>query len=76
MKGDARLPDRPGALAQLSALLAEEGANIFEVVHHRVGAAHSLNRVDLELTLEIGDHAQGERIIGVLRQAGYSVDAV
>src|SRR5207253_3285944 len=65
------LTDRPGALVGLSTVIANEGANIFEVVHHRVGASHSVNVVDLELTLEVRDRAHGEALIQSLRNAGY-----
>jgi hypothetical protein len=36
------LTDRPGALVRLSTIIADEGANIFEVVHHRIGSARSI----------------------------------
>jgi threonine dehydratase len=65
------LTDRPGALVGVSTIIANAGANIFEVVHHRVGASHSVNVVDLELTLEVRDRAHGEALIQSLRDAGY-----
>src|SRR5256885_1402021 len=55
-----KLTDRPGNLARLSALIAEQGANIFEVVHHRLGSAPTINVVDLELTLEVRDRDHGQ----------------
>jgi len=70
------LPDRPGALARLSALIADEGANIFEVIHHRLGAAPSLNNVDLELTLEVRDRSHGAEVLDALRRNGYEVERV
>jgi threonine dehydratase len=71
-----QLMDRPGALARLAALLAEQGANIFEVVHHRVGSSLSVNEVDLELTLEVRDHAHGEEVLRALRDGGYPTDTI
>ena len=63
------LTDRPGALVGLSTVIAEQGANIFEVVHHRIGSSHSVNVVDLSLTLEVRDRAHGEaRGPGATRQ--------
>ena len=70
------LTDRPGALVGVSTIIAEQGANIFEVVHHRIGSAHSVNQVDLELTLEVRDRAHGEALIAALRKAGYVAEVV
>lgn len=66
-----QLIDRPGALVHLSVLLNEHGANIFQVVHHRIGAALSVNEVDLDLTLEVRDHEHGQEVLQALRDAGY-----
>jgi threonine dehydratase len=71
-----RLTDRPGNLARLAALIAEQGANIFEVVHHRLGSTPSINTVDLELTLEVRDRDHGQAVRDALTAAGYQVDLV
>ncbi|HEY0582574.1 MAG TPA: threonine ammonia-lyase [Chloroflexota bacterium] len=70
------LDDRPGALGRLTTLLAEQGANIFEVVHHRVGAGGSVNVVDLELTVEVRDRAHGDALLEAVRAAGYAAEVV
>jgi threonine dehydratase len=70
------LTDRPGALVGLSTVIAEQGANIFEVVHHRVGSSHSVNVVDLSLTLEVRDRAHGEAVIEALRAKGYVAEVI
>ena len=70
------LNDRPGALVGLSTIIADQGANIFEVVHHRVGSARSVNVVDLELTLEVRDRAHGQSVVDALREAGYVAEVV
>ena len=70
------LNDRPGALVGLSTIIADEGANIFEVVHHRVGSSRSVNVVDLELTLEVRDRAHGQAVVQALRTAGYVAELV
>jgi threonine dehydratase len=70
------LTDRPGALVGLSTVIAEQGANIFEVVHHRIGSSHSVNVVDLSLTLEVRDRAHGEAVIQALRSSGYVAEVV
>jgi threonine dehydratase len=70
------LTDRPGALVGLSTVIAEQGANIFEVVHHRIGSSHSVNVVDLSLTLEVRDRAHGQAVIQALRANGYVAEVV
>jgi len=70
------LTDRPGALVRLSTIIADQGANIFEVVHHRIGSSNSVNLVDLELTLEVRDRAHGEVLLNALRAASYVVEVV
>jgi threonine dehydratase len=71
-----QLVDRPGALVRLSTIIAEQGANIFEVVHHRLGSWPSVNVVDLDLTLEVRDHAHGEAVVLALREAGYLAERI
>jgi threonine dehydratase len=70
------LTDRPGALVGLSTIIADQGANIFEVVHHRIGSSHSVNVVDLELTLEVRDRAHGHQLVEALRNKGYVAEVV
>jgi threonine dehydratase len=71
-----KLHDRPGALVRLSTIIADQGANIFEVVHHRIGSSNSVNVVDLELTLEVRDRAHGEALLDALRAANYAAEVV
>ncbi len=71
-----KLNDRPGALVRLSTIIADQGANIFEVVHHRIGSSNSVNVVDLELTLEMRDRAHGEALLQALRAANYAAEVV
>ena len=47
-----RLPDQPGALSSLLALIAAEGANVVAVEHHRYGARFELDEVEVYLELE------------------------
>jgi threonine dehydratase len=68
-----QLEDRPGNLARVSALIASQGANILEVVHHRLGSVPSLNVVELELTLEVRDRVHRAALLEAMRAAGYPV---
>lgn len=70
------LTDQPGALVGLSTVIADAGANIFEVVHHRIGSSHSVNVVDLSLTLEVRDRRHGEEVVKALRAKGYVAEVV
>lgn len=66
--------DRPGALQHITTTLAEQNANILEVVHHRIAAAISVNEVDIEFVLEVRDREHGETVLRALRQHGFDAD--
>jgi len=68
-----RVLDRPGALATLTTLLAEHGANILHLHHHRGGHGVWLTEVDIDLTLETRGPAHVDQIDRALRQQGYHV---
>lgn len=71
-----RVPDRPGNLARVLRLLAEQGANVLDVAHSRTGPELHLGEVEIALTLETrgADHAR--ELVGDLRAAGYTVTMV
>jgi threonine dehydratase len=54
---DVLLSDRPGGLAHLSAVLANAGANVTEIVHNRTFAGPDLSRVHVLCTVESRDRA-------------------
>ena len=68
--------DHPGALAKVTALLAELGLNVLDVEHHRVGVAVGIDQVELLLTLETRD--PDHRLVAVdrLRAEGHTVDLI
>lgn len=68
------MPDDPGALADITRRLADEGANVIQIAHQRAFTDMSLRSVEVEVTYETlgGDH--NRRILAALRAAGY--DAV
>jgi threonine dehydratase len=57
------VPDRPGALAQLTQAVAELGGNIVEVQHQRIFGTVSVNIAEVELLIEVQDAAHGDTII-------------
>ncbi len=68
-----RVPDRPGNLAGVLRLLAENGGNVLDVAHSRTGPELHLGEVEIALTLETrgADHARA--LVGQLGAAGYTV---
>jgi threonine dehydratase len=68
------LQDRPGALARLTALIAEERVNILQIEHDRAFSRQAIGSTEVELTLE----TSGRKTIDALKQrleaAGYSVE--
>jgi threonine dehydratase len=68
------LDDRPGALARLTAVLAETGANVVQLDHvrHRAGLLAKQTRVEVEFETSAADGLLGA--LGALRNAGFSVE--
>jgi threonine dehydratase len=67
------LPDVPGALAAVTQLLGEAGANIVEIHHQRLFVDVSAKAAHVELTIETLDHHHVDRVVKALREAGYEV---
>jgi threonine dehydratase len=69
------LRDVPGALARLTALVAEEHANILEIIHDRAFSRHAaIGQTEVELTLETSGPKQISAIKRRLEAAGYLVE--
>lgn len=68
--------DIPGSLAQITATVAEAGANIDEVHHQRAFSALSAQNVEIELVIQTRGHAHVEDVLGVLRKAGFDAQLV
>ncbi|MCU1439077.1 MAG: ilvA [Rhodoglobus sp.] len=65
------LPDRPGQLARVSALVAECSANVVEVLHTRHGGGLQISQVELELHIETRGSEHAEQVLAKLRDEGY-----
>jgi threonine dehydratase len=65
------LRDRPGALARLTALIAEERANILHIEHDRAFSEAPVGEAEVELTLETSGRDQIDRLLARLAAAGY-----
>ena len=68
----ARLPDRPGSLARLLALVAERGANLRDVQHIREGLELHVRETAVQLVLETRGTSHAHRVIEAVRSAGYA----
>jgi len=69
-----RIADRPGALHKLLGLIAELGANIVGVEHHREGVRIHVNDVDVALQIETKGPDHIEELVARLAEAGYGVE--
>ena len=67
----ARLPDRPGSLAGLLALVGDLGANLLDVQHIREGIDLHIRETAVQLVLETRGPAHAEQVIEAVRDAGY-----
>ena len=69
-----RVDDRPGNLAELLALVAENRANVLGVEHHREGMALPVTGTEIQLTLVMRDEAHCEELLARLDEGGYAVE--
>jgi threonine dehydratase len=67
----ARLPDRPGSLAQLLSLVADAGANLLDVQHIREGIDLHVRESAVQLVLETRGHDHALEVTDAIRLAGY-----
>jgi threonine dehydratase len=69
-----RVDDRPGNLAELLALVAENRANVLGVEHHREGMALPVTGTEIQLTLVMRDETHCEELLARLDEGGYAVE--
>jgi threonine dehydratase len=67
------LPDAPGTLAAVAAVIGERGANIVEVSHHRLFDDVSIKSAVLDLSVETRGRTHVDEILTALRAAGFAV---
>ena len=65
------LPDRPGQLARTSAIVAEQNANVVEVLHTRHNNGMQISQVELELHIETRGPEHAQHVIDALRADGF-----
>ena len=67
----ARVPDRPGGLARLLSLVAEQSANLLDVIHIREGFDLHVRETAVQLVLETRGQTHAEQVTDAVRGAGY-----
>ena len=68
---DVEIPDVPGALAELTAVLGRLDSNIVDIVHQRTFGGSSVRATVVELVLQMRGEEQVEQVLGALREQGY-----
>ncbi len=66
--------DRPGNLAPLIERVAQAGANVIDIFHRRSVWLVPVDRVGIEMVLEVRDEAHGREVVRHLAAAGYVVE--
>jgi threonine dehydratase len=72
----SRVPDRPGSLAPLLALVAEVGANLVDVEHVREGVDLHVRETAVQLVLETRGREHARAVTDAVEAAGYPVRVV
>lgn len=70
------LKDKPGALMDLSKIVAENRANIYGIQHDRTARDIGMGSAEVELDLETRGHEHVEQLIASLEAHGYPVDVL
>jgi threonine dehydratase len=68
-----RIPDRPGGLAALLALVANAGGNVVHADHVREAVPLHVRETGVEIALETRGAKHSDAIVAALEQAGYEV---
>ena len=67
------IPDRPGGLRMLLAVISDSGASVLDVVHSRTAPKLGLDEVEVLLTVETRSPAHREEVLTALDDAGFVV---
>ncbi|MGE0658151.1 MAG: threonine ammonia-lyase [Reyranellaceae bacterium] len=66
-----KIPDRPGLLAKVTAVIGEAGANIMEVSHQRLFGHVEAKSTDLDVVMETRDSKHVDDVIARLEASGF-----
>ena len=67
------VPDRPGALARLLAVVAAHGGNVVDVEHLRDGIDLHVRETAIKLVLQTRGRDNGDEIVAAVRAEGFAV---
>ncbi len=76
LKIETVLKDRPGALRELSGIIADQGANITAFHHDRTARDVAMRDARVEIELETRGPEHVERLLGALAARGYDVEVL
>jgi threonine dehydratase len=65
--------DKPGQLKEVSAIIADLGANVVSVHHDRAGENTGINACYLRIRMETRNHEHVEQIRQAITNAGYRI---
>jgi threonine dehydratase len=68
-----RCGDQPGELATLLAQIAEQRANVVDVLHTRDNPRLRLGEVEIAMSVETRSPEHSDKLVGALRARGYTV---
>lgn len=68
------VPDRPGALAGLLRVIADNGANVLDVEHLRDGVDLHVRETAIQLVLQTDGREHGRAVVEAARAEGFSVE--
>ena len=67
--------DLPGSLARVTAIIAQQNANIEQVHHQRTFTSLAVQNAELDLVLKTRNHEHVEQIVTALHRAGFRARA-
>jgi len=70
------LKDRPGALRDLAALIAERRANVYAIQHDRTARDVGMSSAEVEIDLETRGHDHVAEVVDALEERGYPVEVL
>ena len=70
------LSDRPGSLAQLTELIARQGANVLQAIHDRSEPSVTIDQTEVALTLETRGQEHSDEVVRALREHVIRVELV
>jgi threonine dehydratase len=70
------LEDRPGALEELTEIIADHRANIYAIQHDRTSRDVAMNDAEVELDLETRGPDHVDDLVAALEEHGYPVEVL